>query len=1389
MKTFKLLLTFLVLCIATVALAEDIKIPTTEKKPFDLTMGTITSEDTHEHFTSNGLEWMCDGDCITFTLQNEKDIDYDYVIIDADTGNDGVTIDFNLKNQKGITVADTTFSIERKGWYNTKSYLIKQLSMAKGEYTLTLTFHSKPGNTTGNIKSINFKNLESVVIPTDEDKSFDLTRGFILSNHTREHFTDFGVENMYNNDSLIYNLRNEEDLDVCNVYVDASTTYSNCVSIDLNIKKENGDVVVDTTYLIENKGWNNTSKYSLSLRKFMKGKYILTLAFHQSYNNSWGTANIGCIAFKKPQNLKPGDNLDVVNPEFDDGLNGWTRENGLGSGTYSLFDNNISLIHFNYGKGSLSQTIYNLPDGLYLLRLNAYDSTPDWNGTDPMEKDVYVFLNDRMVPMKTAYDDAVSYRNIYRLQDDVTNTTNSDYRRRTDGRWVPTHQREWNEALAMKERLYENCVVVAITNGQATLGWKKTVDRGTRIPCDHARLTYLAESTDLKAYANSINATIINNEDVSAAIERTMLTNDLKERLSTLEQAIRTELVAKRAHAPQAIAEANVLINADLAYQTDVELIDAILHAEHLMQRLQLPFYDIKLTSPGTLANLIEAQGIQTTDTISIKLSGTLNDEDLAALKTFTCIMELDLGETTLTSLPDQQFADMKFLTWMTLPSTLESIGNRTFLSCWRLRDMKLPSALKSIDEYAFWSCINLDHAIIPEGVTVGNGVYSGSGIKSVVLPKSMKEVPYNIFSNCYELADIQFSKQEIIGQDAFANCRSLTTINLPEGLQRMNSYCFGGCTNLTNATLPSSLILVSSPFGNCRNLKELTSLCVAPPYPYGSSIHGDLSSKGFILYVPKQSVEAYQEADRWNEFDVVGIDVLPSLINIISPLTFDTSAGLPADYKANINFEGLYSYWGGDVSSMVTYGTLTVEGSNMLSAKRLKTVYNPFAQRSMANRGAWGTTHTSLINNGQMRADTVTVDLRLYENCWEFLTFPFDVRVSDIRYRFADVPLIIYGYDAQKRAEGKHSETWVEMTADSILHAGKGYIWQTTIPQNQIEWRSAKYGGDFNYHYNIFYVDAMQNATKPLFFRSDDVEVTLEKYNSEYAHDRSWNFIGNPYPCYFDIRSIETTAPLIVWTFTSAYDGRYQAYSPLDDDLILFPGQAFFMQCPLEQDKVVFLKEGRQHNLEVHYDMAESPIRARAMAMMPQREVFNLVLKGERSEESDYSEKLETLDRTRFVVNPYATLDYEPGRDASKFFSLNAGTAHLYTHENGVRYAIDERPLADGIVQLGLQLPTRGTYTLSLDTKACEAITLIDQNTGKETRLDGNSEGYTFDANAGTCDNRFILYLGDAATGITEVATPLQQGEQQFYDLQGRPVSHPQKGIYIQNNKKVIIK
>ena len=431
------------------------------------------------------------------------------------------------------------------------------------------------------------------------------------------------------------------------------------------------------------------------------------------------------------------------------------------------------------------------------------------------------------------------------------------------------------------------------------------------------------------------------------------------------------------------------------------------------------------------------------------------------------------------------------------------------------------------------------------------------------------------------------------------------------------------------------------------------------------------------------------------------------------------------------------------------SYGRLTVVGESTLSMQQFNMTYNPaYGRQAFA----------SLINNATMRADNVSVDLKLLANRWEFVSFPFDVKVGDLRLSNEELPYAIRAYDGQKRADGLTNETWADMTAESTLEAGKGYI--IRIP--------AIFG-----NYANFGIDALQTVNKNNIFANDDVEVSLASYESEFAHNRSWNLIGNPYPCFYDIRAMQTSAPVIVWNAASQ---TYDAYTPADDAYILTPGQAFFVQRPVDEQSITFLKSGRQNNLIVRNISFVQASRAGMLNV--NRSVFNLALTANGQG-----------DRTRFVINDNASLDYETARDAAKFQSLEPTAVQLYTLENGVRYSINERPLSNGVISLGMQIPENGHYTIALDTKADQEVILVDHITGQQVRLDGNADGYAFTSEAGTYESRFSVILGGGeATGISEIASG-SVNTNTVYDLQGRRVDNAQKGVYLINGKKTVVK
>ena len=1354
MKTITTVLTALALCMANVALADDVIIPTTDENPFDLTKGVITSDDPHEHFTSNGVEWMMDGDKIVYTLQNQQEADFYYASVWFDTGVNDVTVDFNLKSQSGSVVADTTFSITRNGWYN-KNYVyhVKTKKMAKGKYTLTFTFHSTPGNNAANISSIKFETPQTVSIPTTADNPFELSNGVVVSRSGNKHFTQNGVEELYGEDQVIYILQSQRQTDYYNVLFDISSRSR--VTMDILMKSESGTVVIDSTLSLKDTGFSKSATYILQAQQMKKEKYTLTLTFHYE-RNDWNLVYIKSIAVKDPLNIQVGDEVEIENGEFNDGENGWTTTSIRIKTTSEYFGNKVGEFDAT-NTGSFEQTVYNVPNGLYLVQVNGFDfidNRDDNREQTRAERDVietYLYANNSEVLLKNIFDDALTGQNIYRWYKGVAS---GYYTGEGSTAFMPTVSGQQASVLALTSSpyLYLNCIVVPVTDGKLTFGIRKTdTDRPTWIVFDHFKVTYLSKNT-------------------SPVTEGRAKAREL------LNSAIR--------------AAGGTPVSAD----TYAEAMNRLFALEDAKERQDYELLDITVEQPGTLGDeifAIKGNDFNLADLKRIRIKGQLNDADLINLRDrCTGLVEIDMSKVLNTAFVDNQFQNHYYLHYVKLPDYFENLPKNAFYQCYNLNSIQFPATMKTIGSAAFYRCYNLREAIIPEGVTsLGSDAYNESGLWRIQFPSTLKTIMPSTCVRNYELTDIQFNGQteiedsyafvecrhlrkvtmpatlEHIYANAFENCPRLADVQLNEGLIDIWHSAFNKCYALKQITLPSSVqALYGSPFSLCDSLQNMICLGVAPAYtiyPGTSSSarynpFGDREKdKGRTISVPYISQNVYKQTRGWDYHNIVTHQELPKNVYVNMPYNMTWPAELMATWNPNIyitpNVKNTASEGGN--GGMLTYGQLYVGSKASMSADTLNVYYSYYSAKEADNRKFF----TPMLVNGTARANVIHTEINVAKNYWTFFTVPYDVKVSDITCTRSDDPFVIRTYDGKKRADGQNTEAWTKITKDSTLHARQGYIIRTT-------------NDDFYGYYNNFFLPSVNNGNKTRFFTNEDVVVPLNNYPTEFAHNRSWNFIGNPYPCFFDIRAMQTTSPITIWNRSS----KYETYSPLDDDYILNPGQAFFIQRPLDQSQVIFLKEGRQNDMAIRDTIYYNSSRA-SMAGH-QRRVFNLML----------NDAEEQLDRTRFVLNEGATLGYDAGLDASKFFSMEQGIAHLYTLDGDVQYAINERPVANGEIQLGLQLPVSGTYSISLAVRenSCQTVALIDKQTGAETDL--TAAAYTFQADAGTLNSRFVIRLGDA-TGIQSVATESQQTEQ-FFDLQGRRINHPQKGIYIKNGQKFVV-
>jgi hypothetical protein len=163
---------------------------------------------------------------------------------------------------------------------------------------------------------------------------------------------------------------------------------------------------------------------------------------------------------------------------------------------------------------------------------------------------------------------------------------------------------------------------------------------------------------------------------------------------------------------------------------------------------------------------------------------------------------------------------------------------------------------------------------IVPMSVTtIGDyAFYDCESLTSIELPASVTEIGDYAFYACKSLTNVKLPASVTeIGQWAFYSCTSLTSIELPSSLTTIGVCAFSSCTSLTSIELPASLTSIGdSAFAWCSSVKTVTSLNTEPP----TLMYGVFESCPIeTVYVPIEAVEAYQEADGWKELNIVGID------------------------------------------------------------------------------------------------------------------------------------------------------------------------------------------------------------------------------------------------------------------------------------------------------------------------------------------------------------------------------------------------------------------------------------------------------------------------------------------------------------------------------------
>lgn len=218
------------------------------------------------------------------------------------------------------------------------------------------------------------------------------------------------------------------------------------------------------------------------------------------------------------------------------------------------------------------------------------------------------------------------------------------------------------------------------------------------------------------------------------------------------------------------------------------------------------------------LATVTFAEGSQLKSIGVSAFSGTTS-----AHPRFTEIQIPDSVETISTN----AFHNCQDLESITLPASLKTIESSAFSSCRKLSEIRLPTSLKAIQSYVFDDCSSLETVFYDGSLAQWSQINTSNGFLGYSCPSlvmgdytaqfiSVKDDPFAepIPKKTVTITKYTGTESTVIlpstisgwpvtkiGEAAFQDNTTITSVTIPDSVTEIGSNAFAGCTNLTSVT------------------------------------------------------------------------------------------------------------------------------------------------------------------------------------------------------------------------------------------------------------------------------------------------------------------------------------------------------------------------------------------------------------------------------------------------------------------------------------------------------------------------------------------------------------------------------------------------------------
>ncbi len=327
-------------------------------------------------------------------------------------------------------------------------------------------------------------------------------------------------------------------------------------------------------------------------------------------------------------------------------------------------------------------------------------------------------------------------------------------------------------------------------------------------------------------------------------------------------------------------------------------------------------------------------------------------------------------------------YINNELVTEVVIPDTITNVSPYAFYNCTGLTSITIPSSVTSIGSDAFYGCTNLTEIKFNATAMSDLSSYSeafdnagkdGNGIK-VTIGKNVTKIPANLFN-----------------PDSFSSYSpKITSVEFEEGsvCESIGNYAFDQCTSLTSITIPNSVKTIGyDAFSSCSLLKEVNYLGTieewcnitfaddsSNPLWYAKNLYTNgKKPSGNIILKDIKSIPSYT---FYNQYNITSIE-LPNTIKSIRAEEFSGCTALKSI----------------SIPDSVTW----VGESAFYNCHSLEAINIPDSVTSMGNSVFY---NCYSLQNAYIYGSIKTIGSNAFYNCYSLIRVNIPTTVTSIGYK-----------------------------------------------------------------------------------------------------------------------------------------------------------------------------------------------------------------------------------------------------------------------------------------------------------------------------------------------------------------------------------------------------